>query len=79
MDCQPWAFKQWLRQQGHAFIIPDFHSELQPRKQQWAQAQNCLPQADQCEHWMMLRSDGDVTKQPPFPAPRHPDNISASL
>lgn len=67
-----------LRQRGHKFIIPDFHGKHQPRKQQWAQDQNCRlpteasePRAQGSDLRFPLPQDHDVTKQAPLPTLRH--------
>lgn len=83
-----WGLHLW----GHKFIMPDFHSERQPRKQQWAQDQNCHLPAKASENLgTMLRSeassplcpahrrDSDVTEWPSYPVAKQPDNILGSV
>lgn len=75
-----------LRQRGHKFIIPDFHSEHQPRKQQWAQDQNChLPAEASVNRGTRLRSEASSPPRPwchkttSPPHPHAPDNIPGSV
>lgn len=91
MGYRPQDFQQqWqcvgLYQREHKFIIPDFHSEHQPRKQRWAQDQNChLPAEASVNRGTRLKSEASSPPRPWchkrtfLPHPHAPNNIPGSV